>query len=102
MNEIIPGSVISGTSDPQRLIGKFMELLQEHNPDLWVKWTTPGTSEYIPMVNLKDPWWKGGAVDGAIADLIDALDELAPPGHYFGGEFFNDNDFGFWRCDRKI
>lgn len=91
------GSVIEGTLRIQDLLPKFMAVLQEHNPDLWVQWTTPGTVEYLQLPEAADdPWWNSNDAQEALHDLSDALDDVSPPGCYFGPHFGNASDFGFW------
>ena len=35
-------------------------------------------------------------------DLFNALNELAPPNHYFGSHFGDSSDFGFWLSEDTI
>lgn len=91
------GSVIEGTLRLQDLIPKFLHVLQEHNPVLWVRWTTPKSPDYVDLPkDDNDKWWDSDEAQQVLIDLIEALDELAPPKSYFGAHFSNSSDYGFW------
>lgn len=96
MSSVI-GSVIEGTLRTQDLLPRFLDLLRELNPELWMRWTTPGYEEYVRLPSeANDPWWDGDEATDVLSNLIEALDDLAPPRCYFGSHFGNSSDFGFW------
>lgn len=93
----ILGSVCEGSLRSQDLLPKFLQLLQQYNPALWVRWTTPDSPEYVNFPkDENDPWWDSDEAMSVLCDLIEALDDLAPPKFYFGAHFGNSSDFGFW------
>lgn len=97
MNAITPGSVSQGTLRPYMLIGRFMAVLQEYNPELWVTWTTPGTLEYVDTLRpAGDPWWDSDEAFDVVLNLIEALDKLSPPGFFFGAHSGDPSDYGYW------
>jgi hypothetical protein len=103
VNAITPGSVIQGTTRPYDLIASFMAVLQEYNSDLWVKWTTPGTLEYVDILRFPgDPWWESDEAYDVVLNLIDALDELSPPGFFFGAHSGDPTDYGFWPISQLL
>ncbi len=97
MNAITPGSISRGTFRTYDLIARFMGALQEYNPELWVKWTTPGTLEYIDTLRpQEDPWWITDEARDVVLNLIEALDELSPHGFFFGAHRDDPSDYGYW------
>lgn len=53
----------------------------------------------------RDEWPEGFDDDIAseiIADMMDALNDLAPDGYYFGSHEGDGSDFGFWPLDESL
>lgn len=91
------GSVVEGTLRHQDLIPKFLQVLRELNPELHIRWVTPGTPDYLELPKEDDNlWWSSDEALKALNDLVEALDDLSPPKCYFGPHFGNSSDFGFW------
>jgi hypothetical protein len=89
-----PGTVSSGTMREQDLIPRFLEVLDEHAPakakellDLY-----PNTLENLDDEDDSDEFARGML----LSDLFEALNEIAPEGHYFGAHEGDGADYGFW------
>ena len=88
--------IIHGTLRDEDLLDAFAATLEDcitKNPELWVE----------HRQNLTALVWDareaavGSEMSGElINDLIDALQEFAPPGHTFGAHEGDGADFGFW------
>lgn len=93
-----PGTVIHGTLRNVDLIPAFLAELSRCDPKAWEQLQMQ-THPLPPAHALEDPdskWWRSEASDEFVAELIDALDACAPPGHYFGAHWGDGSDFGFW------
>lgn len=94
-DELFPhaGTLIHGTLRDEDLIPAFMGLLKDLDEDRarevaesWGYETTPADIGYAARGELT-------------AELMDALNEVAPEGYYFGSIEGDGSDFGFWRTE---
>lgn len=84
------GSVSSGTLRTEDLAPAFIAELRRHWPE--------------KATELEAAWDRGeGAWDvvgdepeQVVSELIDALNEVAPEGYYFGAHWGDGADFGWW------
>jgi len=97
-----PGSVSHGTMRGEDLLPTFMFLLEEHDRETATK-ITSGTAELgwpYSMAGLAfgDPFneVQRELESGLWEDLFEALNEIAPPGTYFGSHPGDGSDYGFW------
>jgi hypothetical protein len=104
------GTVSHATLRPQDLIpalfGKLLEMDKERGGELWASWRgelSQGWGVLLPDEPGTEEEWDGvlGATDPEtpsfiLEELVDALNELAPPGLYFGTHPGDGSDFGFW------
>ena len=91
------GSVISGTLRLQDLIPRFLEVLDDRAPEKAERFAAE-----IPDAaggNDTHPFWASDLAMELYLELIDALNEAAPPGFYFGTHPGDGADFGFWATD---
>jgi hypothetical protein len=89
-----PGTVSSGTMRDQDLIPRFLEVLDEHAPskakellDLY-----QNTLEHLDDESDSDEMARAML----LADLFEALNEIAPEDTYFGASEGDGADYGFW------
>lgn len=85
------GTVSHGTLRNEDLIPKFEEVLDKLDHDELVRLRyrmegQPGDSEDF---------------DEYVVNLIDALNEVAPEGYYFGSVEGDGSDFGFWKMGEE-
>ena len=102
-----PGSVSQGTIRPKDLIPRFFKALDEIAPDRareiahgWVDrggWPADD-QDGGPLFDENTIKAMGDDAHYLLEDLFDALDEVAPDGHYFGGHPGDPRtpNFGFW------
>lgn len=93
------GTVIHGTFRPQDLIPAFLSELRERSPEAYSQIvSTPfgAVPAYVMDEGENDPWWGSEEAQFLIEELIGALNEAAPEGHYFGAHEGDGSDFGFW------
>lgn len=98
MAQARPGTVIHGTLRSVDLIPAFLAELSRCDPRAWEQLQMQ-PHPLPPAHALEDPdskWWRSEESDEFVAELIDALDACAPPGHYFGAHWGDGSDFGFW------
>lgn len=97
------GTVIHATLRPEDLIPAFMEELERRS----IRAASRITSEYaadgwpysMSGLHYGDPFTKKQSelAPHLLEDLFDALNEVAPEGHYFGAHMGDGSDFGFWQ-----
>ncbi len=98
------GTVISATNRPQDLIPAFLEELRTHDKEQAEKIAKDiPHSELIGddlTINENHPWWISEEASWILwEELIDALNEHAPEGCYFGAHDGDGSDFGYWECE---
>ena len=96
MNYATPGSIITGTLRNEDLLTAFADALEDYvmrNPELPLKHREAATALVWEAREISPDALDASEV---IADLIDALQEFAPPGHCFGSHEGDGADFGFW------
>ena len=80
------GTVLRATTRPEDMIPAFMQVLEKYWPEK--------ASRLKKMYNWNESFdYESDDCDYFIEDLFDALDQVAPPGHYFGS---HPADYGFW------
>lgn len=92
-----PGSVSHGTLREKDLIEAFtdaLEALLERNPDHLYR-----ANMMALMLRAEAAQPETDVIAEVIADLMDALEEFAPPNCYFGAHEGDGSDFGFWPID---
>ena len=94
-----PGTVSHGTLREQDLVPAFLSVLEEHASEAHERIT----DQYPNVIEAlrRDP---DGIVDWdpvhwLMEDLVDALDEAAPDGYWFGAHEGDGADFGFWEIE---
>ncbi len=93
-------TVISGTHRPQDLIPAFLAELAGRNPAVHARVALDCLGpDYVLDEPIPSDWWDSEAAAWLLQDLFDALNEVAPEGHYFGAHPGDGADFGFWEAD---
>lgn len=88
------GTVSQGTTRWQDLLPRFRDLLADLDEDDWFEDLVEDIDEFLhPDV---DHEYLGEEADELIDELIEALNELAPPFCYFGSHPGDGCDYGFW------
>ncbi len=77
------GTLISGTHRPEDLAPVFLN--------------TIASADLGRAIRLGERYEAGD--EDVLADMFDALDDIAPEGTYFGAHPGDGADFGFWRDD---
>jgi hypothetical protein len=88
------GSVSSGTLDPQELIGRLAYELR-----LCMGKASKNGAHNELIEQAEYPPKEDFIAQSIVDRLIDALDEYAPAGTYFGAHEVVGADFGFWPDD---
>jgi len=98
---IEPGSVSHGTMRDCDLIPTFMDTLRDYAPAIAARITDEYGATFIERCS--DPNGLDYSLLGEcerqgylLSDLFDALDDIAPEGHYFGAHEGDGADYGFW------
>ena len=98
---MIYGSIISGTHRVVDLAPVFLAVLEQLDPGAaWVI-----HEEYEDIINAIEEHSDILDIDIGeegmflIESLIDALNEFAPDGYYFGTNPYDGADYGFWAID---
>lgn len=89
----LPGSVSTGTLNPRDLIPAFEFVLKQLRPTK----TLLLLAEHSAWV--RDP--SGEMAHEYVEALIEALEETAPEGYYFGAIEGDGSDFGFWETGEE-
>ena len=82
---IIPGTVIEGTLQPAPLLCAFLDELKRLNPE--------EAAEFAAM------WHDHYSPGEAVWALMDAINDYAPEGYYFGAHPGDGADFGWWEAE---
>ena len=99
------GSISHGTMRPEDLIPCFLETLQELDKDkqhteLIAQVETNILTWGVSVRKSNDNgYWGSDNARWDTTELFDALDEFAPPYHYFGAHPGDGSDYGFWFCE---
>ena len=72
------GTVIRATHQPRDLIPAFLDRLSEFG------------------IKMDKGWGNSDTTTELVIDLMDLLNEWAPPYCYFGAHYGDGSDFGFW------
>jgi hypothetical protein len=108
-NNITLGSVIHGTLRSEDLLPAFLFALEDSGSPKAARFN----SELIELgfgysqcgvcgMGNREEWPEGFDDDTAqeiINDMMDALNDIAPDGYYFGAHPGDGSDFGFWACE---
>ena len=93
------GTVSYGTLRPQDLIPAFIDALAEVAPAAHEQLLALPFA-FIPSWVEEEgdgcEWWDSEECQWKLASLIEALEEHAPEGCYFGAHPGDGTDFGFW------
>lgn len=99
-----PGTLIHGTLREEDLLEAFGNELMRLDPSNFDRITNAWLDVHPPQ--QAEGWptreWVDAHPEDAqemIQEFADALDELSPPGHYFGAHPGDGADFGFWPHD---
>jgi hypothetical protein len=95
INYAKPGSIIQGTLRNENLLKAFADALEaciEANPDL----PTNGGAALNLISDAREVQPHSELASELVVELVDALNEYAPAGHYFGSREDDDSNFGFW------
>jgi hypothetical protein len=108
-NNITLGTLIHATLRSENLLPAFLHALEDY------KHPKAGAfnSELIELgfgysmcgacgMGNREEWPEGFDDDTAqeiINDMMDALNDIAPDGYYFGAHPGDGSDFGFWECE---
>ena len=95
-----PGSISHGTLKNEDLIPKYMSIIFRNDPrkarEIWQ--TTPELLQALcdEKVGVSNNWWDSEEACDIAAELMNACDEYAPEGHYFGSYPGDGSDIGYW------
>lgn len=99
----IPGTVIHGTLRPEDLVDAFSRELRLHDEDRAKQLEHDYADVYRILDSTSEELIDHPEVDEELFwlmdDLLDALNEIAPRGWYFGSLEGDASDFGWWLTD---
>jgi len=99
---VITGRITHGTFRTQDLVEAYMEVLQEHAPDVYSNMADEFAEAFgaYPCAFEDDSvvWYTDWVSSWLNDDIFDAMCEIAPPGFYFGATEGDGSDIGYWRC----
>ena len=108
-NNIALGTVIHGTLRSEDLLPAFLFALEDSGSPKAARFNAElielgfGYSQCgVAGMGNREEWPEGFDDDAAqeiIADMMDALNDIAPDGYYFGAHPGDGSDFGFWECE---
>jgi hypothetical protein len=102
-----PGSVHHGSHRYEDLIPRLMNVLEEYDRNTAAKLTSSyareGWAYSMAGLGWGDPFdeIQMELAPHLLEDLFNALQEIAPPGTYFGAHVGDGSDFGFWSHDEE-
>jgi hypothetical protein len=88
------GSVSSGTLRTDHLLRAFAWELARLDKAEEFSELIEEAARWLNTVGTDDEWQDNGL--DIVEELSNALNEFAPPGHYFGAHWGDGADFGFW------
>jgi hypothetical protein len=94
------GSLSHATMRPEDLIPCFERYLKEHAPEKHAEIM----AEYPEYEKLGEAFYDNDNYETALymlESLFNALDTLAPDGHYFGAHPGDGSDYGFWEVEEE-
>lgn len=89
-----PGTVIHATLRSEDLIPAFLDTLRFHDR----KAAARVNASYQPE-RRRVGFYETELAMFMVEDLFNALNDIAPAGHYFGAHPGDGSDFGFWECE---
>jgi len=93
------GTVIQGTTKPEDLIPAFRDALESLDvDDKMFQYYKNRIAEIDWNIYAENPDFDEYLYD-IVEELIDALNEYAPPHCYFGSHIGDGADYGFWMLD---
>lgn len=96
----IYGTVSWGTHRLQDLIPAFLDTLADIDGPAFCRFQREKMGDSLSVnphdLPEDDPWWDSDEAGYLLEELFDALDDVAPRGHYFGAHQGDGSDFGFW------
>lgn len=101
MSAILVGTVISGTLRPQDLIPEFFNELKRVDMDAYAQTIMNNyrVPAYVFDEGNDSEWWDSEDAMWMLESLIDALNDAAPEGYYFGAHEGDGADFGWWEIE---
>lgn len=98
------GSASEDTMRPQDLIPRFLDVLRQHDPRQREAEAAEHSTSYHPGTPIPHEawadedheWWQSEECSEYLAELFDAMDELAPAYVMFGSREGDGADYGFW------
>ncbi len=98
----IIGSVSHGTCNPEHLIPRFLDVLEELDGQAHRKFQAQW-SEIIDTLGEMDNAAHDAEQDNeCLEELFNKLEEYAPPYFYFGSHPGDGSDYGFWLSEEMI
>ena len=92
------GPIISDAPLSQDLLPRFLNALEIYDPSNYHRLV--GNYPFHGSDNFpKSEWWRLPASSELLAQLFEALNEIAPDGHYFGSHPDDGACFGWWACE---
>jgi len=92
------GTVIHGTLRTQDLLPVLLDELRERDPAAYAQMVMQPFG-LIPSYALEDEdseWWDSEDACWLLEEVIEALDNCAPEGYFFGAHPGDASDFGYW------
>lgn len=94
-----PGTISHGTLLERHLIPTFLSILREHDPENAERLIEDYGQAFIDRCVDGLDYSLVGEMERQsylLDDLFEALEAIAPDGHYFGAHPGDGSDFGFW------
>ena len=107
METVQPGSVSHGTMRPIDLIPLFMGILQKEAPQKAQEILDNYPLLDIALTEYEDgnnsPYFESEEATEVLNNEIwDAMNSIAPKGHYFGSHPGDGSDYGYWEDDENL
>jgi hypothetical protein len=96
---IEPGTLIHGTLRDEDLLQAFSDELARIDVAKFLEVTKADAHLFTSYSTAEIVEELGEYVTDVINDLMDALNEYAPTGYYFGAIEGDGSDFGFWAIE---